>query len=43
MFKLKLDKVDEKLAKVEDTEVVMEFINQLNKSTKKELSDKTNE
>lgn len=43
MFKMKIDKVEEKLAKVEETEVVMEFINQLVTSTKKELADATTE
>ena len=37
----KLKAVEAKLAKVDDTEVIMEFVNQLNASTKKELSEAT--
>ena len=43
MFKDKIKAVEEKLAKVEETSVVMEFINQLVASTKKELEEKTTE
>lgn len=38
----KVKAIEAKLAKVDDTEVIMEFVNQLNASTKKELSEATN-